>query len=67
MEGDTLGEGERVNMDVFVFKLISRVNKVIKISEIQISTLVLQYEEYSLRSTGNMSALTIRRTYEIDR
>lgn len=64
MEGDTLREGERVNVDVFVFKLISRVNIVIKISEIQISTLVFQYEEYSLRSIGNRSVLTIR-TYEI--
>ena len=60
MEGDTLREGERVNVDVFVFKLISRVNIVIKISEIQISTLVFQYEEYSLRSIGNRSVLTIR-------
>lgn len=67
MEGDTLGERERVNVDVFVFKLISRVNIVIKISEIQISTLVLQYEECTLRSVGNMSVLTIRRTYEIGR
>ena len=36
--------GERVNVDVFVFKLIFRVNIVIKISRIQIATSILHYE-----------------------
>lgn len=52
--GETLREGESVNVDVFVFKLISRVNIIIKFSRIQIAISMLHYEKYFLRISGSM-------------
>lgn len=63
VEGDNAGRGRKSKCGCVCIQINLQGKHSHKISEIQISTSVLHYEKYFLRSRGNMPVLTIRRTY----